>query len=113
MRMEFYKMQTEKIRIMLACAGGMSTSLLMNKMKEAAQKRALTIDVWATGVNSAKRTWQDADVLLIGPQVRYEARSLEEEIQGKIPFAVIDMRDYGTMNGEKVLDTALALLDAN
>ena len=27
------------IRIMLACAGGMSTSLLMNKMKEEADNR--------------------------------------------------------------------------
>ena len=27
------------IRIMLACAGGMSTSLLMNKMKEEAKKQ--------------------------------------------------------------------------
>ena len=33
------------IRIMLACAGGMSTSLLMNKMKEEADNRGLEVSV--------------------------------------------------------------------
>ena len=30
---------------------------------------------------------------------------------GDTPVAVIDMRDYGTMNGEKVLKTALDLIN--
>lgn len=37
------------IRIMLACAGGMSTSLLMNKMKEEADNRGLEVSVEAIG----------------------------------------------------------------
>ena len=33
------------LRILLACAGGMSTSLLMNKMKEEAEQRGLMTEM--------------------------------------------------------------------
>ena len=33
------------IRILLACAGGMSTSLLMNKMKAEADKRGIEVSI--------------------------------------------------------------------
>ncbi len=32
-------------------------------------------------------------------------------LDGKYPVEVIDMRDYGTMNGPKVLDAALKIYD--
>ena len=32
-------------------------------------------------------------------------------VDGRIPVEIIDMRDYGMMNGEKVLKRALELLD--
>lgn len=34
-----------------------------------------------------------------------------KEKVNNIPVAVIDMMDYGTMNGEKVLQAALDLID--
>ena len=37
------------IRIMLACAGGFSTSLLMNKMLDEAKKRGVEVTVNAIG----------------------------------------------------------------
>lgn len=105
-------MNTSKpLRIMLACAGGMSTSLLVTKMEKAAAEKKIDAVIWATSVNQARETWNEADVLLIGPQVRWEYGVFERKIGDKIPFAVIDMRDYGTMNGEKVLQTALDLLN--
>lgn len=59
------------IRIMLACAGGMSTSLLMNKMKEEADNRGLEVSVEAIGEKTLEQHLGEFDVLLLGPQVRY------------------------------------------
>ena len=50
-----------------------------------------------------------ADVLLIAPQVRYLHKIYAKEV--KIPYAFIDMSNYGTMNGEAVLDLALDTLN--
>ncbi len=37
-------------RIVLCCAAGMSTSMLVNKMKTEAQQRALDLDIYAVPV---------------------------------------------------------------
>lgn len=99
------------IRITLACAGGMSTSLLMNKMKDEADKRGIEIQIQAIGEKSISEHIDEFDVLLLGPQVRYMLSSVQKLVEGIAPVAVIDMRDYGTMNGPKVLDTALKLYE--
>lgn len=92
-------------RIVLCCAAGMSTSMLVNKMKAEAQQRALAVAEF-------ERELPNADVILLGPQVKYEAGRLTALAapQGKA-VAVIDMADYGMMRGAAVLDKALALLE--
>ena len=97
------------IRILLACAGGMSTSLLMTKMQEEADKRGIEISVEAHSEKSVENYLGQFDVLLLGPQVRYVLPKVKKLLDGKYPVEVIDMRDYGTMNGSKVLDTALKI----
>lgn len=98
------------VNIMLVCAAGMSTSLLVNKMKEYAAKQNMQVNIWATGEADFKLNWEKADIILLGPQVRYQEAKIKETVQGKIPVAVIDMMSYGTMNGKKVLEDALAKL---
>ena len=48
------------------CAGGLSSSLLMTKMREAAKKRDLECTIDAYGSRSFQRL-EGADVLLIAP----------------------------------------------
>ena len=53
-----------------------------------------------------------ADIILLGPQVKYEQAKLQAMAD---PFgkkvAVIDMMDYGMMKGDAVLDKALKLME--
>lgn len=45
------------------------------------------------------------------PQVRFMKSQFETKLADKgIPVDVIDMKDYGMMNGEAVLGTALSLM---
>ncbi len=60
-------------RIVLCCAAGMSTSMLVNKMKAEAQQRALALEIYAVAVAEFERELPNADVILLGPQVKYEA----------------------------------------
>lgn len=92
--------------IMLACSAGMSTSLLVSKMEEAANKQAKDYYIFATSTADVDNQIKTShpDVLLLGPQVAY----MKDDIKAKtdaagIPMAVIDMMDYGMMNGAKVL----------
>ena len=100
----------EMINIMLCCASGMSTSLLVEKMKKAASQDGIKVDIWAVGANEIRENADKADVILLGPQVRYAQKKIESEAPG-VPVANIGMREYGMMNGAVVLKQALDLIE--
>ena len=92
------------IKIILACAGGFSTSLLVSKMQAAALKKGIDVEIEAIAETNVEN-YSDMDILLLGPQIGHRLSILEKEV--KCPVMIIDQYDYGTMNGEKVLEFAL------
>jgi Phosphotransferase system cellobiose-specific component IIB len=96
-------------KIVLFCAGGMSTSLLVNKMKEAAQLQGKEYDINAYGLGTADKEAPDASVILLGPQVRYAVKEMQTKFPS-IPVAGIEMRTYGMMDGKAVLAQAIKLM---
>lgn len=101
-----------KKTIMLVCSAGMSTSMLVAKMKDAATQQGIDADIFAVSASDADTNLasKNVDVLLLGPQVRFMLKQFEEKLAPmNIPSAVIDMSDYGMMDGEKVLATALEM----
>lgn len=97
-------------KILLVCAAGMSTSILVNKMKESAVKKGIEVDINAMAASEASNVINEVDVVLLGPQVRYQLKSIKDMAKGRIPVKVIDMLSYGKMDGEAVLNDALALI---
>lgn len=97
------------VRIMLACAAGMSTSLLVTKMEKAAADAGADAKIWAVPEADVKKLDGEFDVLLVGPQIRFKVKDFEKFADGRFPVHCIDMRDYGTMNGAKVFATAMDL----
>ena len=71
-------------KILLACSGGFSTSMLVQRMKEAAVAKNLNIEILAVGEDN-----------------------IFEQSDLNMPVCTIDMMDYGMMNGEKVLAEVL------
>lgn len=97
--------------ILLVCSAGMSTSMLVKKMQEAAEKKGIEATIWAVGDAEAQINSEKADVIMLGPQVRFLEKKMKDMVNNEKPVAVIDMQSYGTMNGAKVLDTALSLIN--
>ena len=99
--------------IVLCCAAGMSTSILVQRMKDAAQKKGIEVSIKAVPVAEFKDNIDTADIVLLGPQVKYEHATLQAiaEPMGKT-VAVIDMMDYGMMKGDVVLEKALKMMES-
>ncbi|WP_437611286.1 PTS sugar transporter subunit IIB [Erwinia sp. V71] len=102
-------------RIILACAAGMSTSMVVTRMEKEAANRGLEFKIYAIPEQELRDELSnyssDVIAVLLGPQVRFkldENRKLTDSYS--IPIAVIDSVAYGTLNGAKVLDQALALV---
>ncbi|MDR7344604.1 PTS system cellobiose-specific IIB component [Pantoea alhagi] len=103
-------------RIVLACAAGMSTSMVVTRMEKEAAARGLSYEIYAIPEQNLREELEnhagEVAVVLLGPQVRFkleENRKLTEP--HRVPLAVIDTLAYGTLNGAKVLDQALALIN--
>ncbi len=102
-----------KKTIMLVCSAGMSTSLLVTKMQKAADEQGIEADIFAVSASDADANLEkkDVNVLLLGPQVRFMKSQFEQKLAPKgIPLEVINMSDYGMMNGTNVLAQALKLI---
>ncbi|EAD4324658.1 PTS sugar transporter subunit IIB [Listeria monocytogenes] len=98
--------------IMLVCSAGMSTSLLVKKMTEAIEKQQVDATVIAVAEVDFDKYKDNVDVVLLAPQVRFLEKNLKRVLDPLgIPVAIINGIDYGTMDGEKVLNDALAMIE--
>lgn len=97
-------------RILIVCAAGMSTSLLVNKMMSAANDKNIDIEIFALPISKCANVGNTVDAVLLGPQVKFLKGQVDKIIKGRVPVVVIDMKDYSMMDGKVVLDKTLALL---
>lgn len=98
-------------KILLVCSAGMSTSMLVKKMQDTANKEGKDYEVEALALSEAKTKVDEVDVILLGPQVRFQKAQVEKVANGKVPVDVIDMQQYGMMDGEGVLKHAESLME--
>lgn len=101
------------MKILLVCWGGFSTSLLVQKMKEAinlSQKlKSHDIKIIATSKEEFLDESRDASIVLLGPQVSHIFEDVVKELKEnniKIPVQVMDANDYGNMNAVPILKSA-------
>jgi PTS system cellobiose-specific IIB component len=98
------------MKILLVCFAGMSTSIMMKKMKESAAKKKIDLDINAVPLSKFQDNLDGVNAILLGPQVRYAVKDVEKTTEGKIPVMVINSVDYGMMNGDKVLDETIKMV---
>ena len=94
-------------KILLVCSAGMSTSLLVNKMRDAAKECGEEVEINALAIAECSSVINDVDIVLLGPQVRFQKPVVEKLACGRIPVDVIDMRLYGIMDGKSILISTL------
>ncbi len=94
--------------IVLVCEHGASTGMLTAAMKKAAETMGVDATINAYPYTKLDELIDGADIILLGPQVRFKKKGFEEKYADKgVEFLVVDTVAYGTMNGEKVLKQTL------
>ena len=96
------------MKVLLICAAGMSTSLLVNNMKKFADAQDV---VEAFPVAQLESVIDNYDVVLVGPQIRYKLKDIKKiaDAHNK-PADVIDMAVYGQMKGKEAMQMSKKLL---
>lgn len=98
----------EKKHIYLFCSAGMSTSLLVSKMRTG-RKYEVPVIIEAFPETLAGEKGQNADVVLLGPQIAYMLPEIQRLLPNK-PVEVIDSLLYGKVDGLGVLKAAVAAI---
>lgn len=96
-------------KILLCCSAGMSTSMVVKKMRAAADSKNIDVEINAVGSEEFDANVAEYDCFLLGPQIKYKLEDFKARVDGK-PIAVINQMDYGMMKGEKILTDALAMI---
>lgn len=99
------------MKIYLFCAGGMSTSILVNKMREAAKAKGLDCVIDAFAEAKTGELGPEADIVLLAPQIKFREAAIRKELPGKL-ILCIKMQDYGLLKGDNVLNDALKEYEA-
>ncbi len=128
-------MERKMKKVIIACAGGMSSSLLVMNMVKVSQNAGMkaAMDV-VRGMPTFDRFDEDLDIafivtgtyafskiafekytdtidfIMIAPQVRYLINDIKKmllDLDLDIPVAQIQPIDYGRQNGQAVLDVIL------
>lgn len=93
--------------IILSCIGGLTTSMLVERMNDVVRADDLDVSVYSVGITGISNL-KNVDVLLLGPQLAYLKDKSHEQLG--IPVGVISDEDFEKMQGENVLHQALDLI---
>lgn len=93
------------MKILLCCAGGFSSSIVMKKMAQYGESIGEEIIIKAVGTGGVEDELSEGgyQVLLTAPQVRNRFKSLEETAsQFNVPCAAMAPQDYAIANCEHI-----------
>lgn len=94
--------------IILACVGGLTTSMLVERINEVIHRDQLDYSFYSIGITGMNNL-KNIDVLLLSPQLAYLEEKAKASLQ--VPVAVISDEDFELMRGEEVLRQAEVLID--
>ncbi|NMH33329.1 PTS sugar transporter subunit IIB [Streptococcus sanguinis] len=94
--------------IILACVGGLTTSMLVERINEVIHRDQLDYSFYSIGITGMNNL-KNIDVLLLSPQLAYLEEKAKASLQ--VPVAVISDEDFKLMRGEEVLRQAEVLMD--
>ena len=100
------------MKIVLCCAGGFSTTMLMDSMKktvkDSAKLNEADSEFKAIQVDLLNAEVENTDVLVVGPQIAHKIDYIKPIIDPyKIPYVIVDKETYGKMDGATVMKMAL------
>lgn len=80
------------MKILVVCNAGMSSSILVKKIKEYAQNQGIEAVVQAVSSASISDEVGNWDACLVAPQIMYAVDEIKEKL--KIPTQAVEIRTY-------------------
>ncbi|MCL2255213.1 MAG: PTS sugar transporter subunit IIB [Lachnospiraceae bacterium] len=96
------------MKLLLLCAGGASTGVLVQKLLRYAESNNINLTVEAHSVSSVEELAGHFDIIMLGPQVSYK----KDEVlnNANLPVGIISPMDYALGNAENIIKQVQGIL---
>lgn len=84
-----------------------NTNRLIQKMNQCAKDHQLDVTIHMDSASKTDTRGKDADIILLGPELFAMCDEVKQKYPDKV-VKVIDQKDFGFWDGEKVLKAALS-----
>lgn len=100
------------LKLVICCAGGMSSSILCRRVDEEIVRNELQdkVSITYSPFSYIKKEWQKYDIALLCPHQLHSAKRLCEKEEIGIPLYIIPSQIYGTMNLRDLLEDAIDIM---
>ena len=95
------------MKILLCCKAGVTSNMFASALKDEASKRDLEIIIWAAAETAVEYYIEQADIILVTPQLKSSLTKFEDLARPGTPVILISDEDFKTFNAKKVLEDAL------
>ena len=92
----------KKIKVLLTCSCGLTTSYLAHHLEEEARNMGMSLEARAVSLDHVAENINDYDLLLLAPQVGYMHDKLVAQYGAKVHH--FDIMEYATRNFSTVID---------
>ena len=100
------------MKIVLVSYSGTSASILKDRMSAWATANMIEVEIVISSLSGLDEGKEDADIVLVGPQVRCALASVRERVPVTIPVLAVDTRDFGMAKGDRVMKEAIAKIES-
>ena len=100
----------KKINVLLVCGSGASSSFMSAKMRVAAKKRGIDLNVKARAESEIANYYEDIDAIMIGPHLSVYYEEVKERYGEDCAVILMKKDYYGKLDGDKAIDHLFEVL---
>ena len=97
----------KKLKILLVCGSGASTSFVAAKMRLAARDRGLELDISARSEGEISNFVGDVDAVMVGPHLAGDYDHLVSAYGDECRIILMNKNYYGNLDGKKAIEHLL------
>lgn len=95
------------IKIMVCCEAGVTSSKLVEALKQEAQNNGIKLMIWSVARSGLSLSWSEADCILLTPQISGSYNEVVATVNNSVAVLKIDETAFIQCDATKILSEAL------
>ncbi len=94
----------KKLNVLLVCGSGASSSFMAAKMRYAATKKGMEINLTARSEGEISNYIGEVDAIMVGPHLSGDYEALKNRYGEECAIVLMDKEYYGKLDGDRAIE---------